>query len=49
MKGSPQKRRFGGGGAKAELYREQARKLRIENDVAEGKIEDRAAGAAEKA
>lgn len=36
-------------GAKAELYREQARKLRIENDVAEGKIEDRAAGAAKKA
>ncbi|MBS1463213.1 MAG: hypothetical protein HP012_01595, partial [Oscillibacter sp.] len=35
--------------AKAELYREQARKLRIENDVAEGKIEDRAAGAAKKA
>ena len=36
------------GGAKAELYREQARKLRIENDAAEGKIEDRAAGAAKK-
>ena len=35
--------------AKAELYREQARKLRIENDAAEGKIEDRAAGAAKKA
>ena len=34
---------------KAELYREQARKLRIENDAAEGKIEDRAAGAAKKA
>ena len=48
MKGSPQKRRFCGG-AKAELYREQARKLRIENDAAEGKIEDRAAGAAKKA
>ena len=35
--------------AKAELYREQARKLRIENDAAEGKIEDRAAGTAKKA
>nr|DAV34722.1 MAG TPA: hypothetical protein [Caudoviricetes sp.] len=34
IKGSPQKRRFCGG-AKAELYREQARKLRIENDAAE--------------
>ncbi len=35
--------------AKAELYREQARKLRIENDAADGKIEDRAAGTAKKA
>ena len=36
MKGSPQKRRFCGA-AKAELYREQARKLRNENDLAEKK------------
>ena len=36
--GSPRKHAFGGR-AKAELYREQARKLRMENNAAEGRKE----------